>query len=42
MQRPWFRQGIQQLINVASEHTTAILCSEGDPALCHCHHLIAA
>jgi hypothetical protein len=28
MQRPWFRQGIQQLINVASEHITVILCSE--------------
>lgn len=41
MKRPWFRRGIRRLLEMASEQTTAILCSEEDPARCHRHHLIA-
>jgi uncharacterized protein (DUF488 family) len=41
MQRDWFRQGIQRLLELADENLTAILCSEEDPAHCHRHHLIA-
>ena len=41
MQRPWFIQGIQQLLELAGSKRTAILCSEEDPARCHRHHLIA-
>lgn len=41
MKRPWFRAGIQRLLELADEQTTAILCSEEDPAQCHRHHLIA-
>ncbi|HEX9091172.1 MAG TPA: DUF488 domain-containing protein [Anaerolineales bacterium] len=41
MQRPWFTQGIQQLLELANRKRTAILCSEEDPARCHRHHLIA-
>ena len=42
MKRPWFLNGIQQLLETASMHTTSILCSEEDPAKCHRHHLIAS
>jgi uncharacterized protein (DUF488 family) len=42
MQRPWFLNGIQQLLETAGMHTTSILCSEEDPAKCHRHHLIAS
>jgi uncharacterized protein (DUF488 family) len=41
MQRPWFLQGIQRLLDTAGQSTTSILCSEEDPARCHRHHLIA-
>ncbi|MBN1148533.1 MAG: DUF488 family protein, partial [Anaerolineales bacterium] len=41
MKRAWFIQGIERLLEVASEATTAILCSEEDPANCHRHHLVA-
>lgn len=41
MAKPWFRQGIEQLLDVAARAPTAILCSEGDPLQCHRHHLIA-
>lgn len=37
MQRPWFLQGIEQLLQLASNQITAILCSEEDPARCHRH-----
>jgi uncharacterized protein (DUF488 family) len=40
MKRPWFLEGIQQLLEVAGQHTTSILCSEENPANCHRHHLI--
>lgn len=41
MQRPWFIQGVQRLLELADEQTTAIMCSEENPAECHRHHLIA-
>jgi uncharacterized protein (DUF488 family) len=41
MKRIWFIKGIQRLLELADEQTTAIMCSEEDPALCHRHHLIA-
>ena len=40
MKQVWFIKGIQRLLEMADEQTTAILCSEEDPALCHRHHLI--
>lgn len=41
MKRVWFVKGIQRLLELADEQTTAIMCSEEDPAICHRHHLIA-
>jgi len=41
MKRPWFLNGIQQLVETTGQYTTSILCSEEDPARCHRHHLIA-
>ena len=41
MKRPWFIQGIRQLLELAGMKPTATLCSEEDPARCHRHHLIA-
>jgi uncharacterized protein (DUF488 family) len=41
MKRNWFVKAIQRLLELADEQTTAIMCSEEDPALCHRHHLIA-
>lgn len=41
MRRPWFVQGIDRLLELADEQTTAIMCSEENPAECHRHHLIA-
>jgi uncharacterized protein (DUF488 family) len=41
MKRPWFIQGIRKLLELAGQHTSAILCSEEDPAKCHRHQLIA-
>ena len=41
MQRNWFVQGIDRLLELADEQTTAIMCSEENPAECHRHHLIA-
>jgi uncharacterized protein (DUF488 family) len=41
MKRKWFQDGIRRLLEMADEQTTAILCSEEDPAQCHRHHLIA-
>lgn len=39
--REWFIKGIERLLKIANEQTTAILCSEEDPAKYHRHHLIA-
>ncbi len=41
MKREWFIKGIERLLEMADEQTTAILCSEENPAQCHRHHLIA-
>ena len=41
MRKEWFQQGIQKLLVLAEEQTSAILCSEEDPAQCHRHHLIS-
>lgn len=41
MKRDWFAQGIGRLLELADERTTAIMCSEENPAECHRHHLIA-
>ena len=41
MKRDWFIKGIERLLELADELTTAILCSEENPAECHRHHLIA-
>ena len=41
MEKPWFQKGIARLLELADEQTTAIMCSEEDPAQCHRHHLIA-
>ncbi len=41
MKRPWFERAIKRLLELANEQTTAIMCSEENPAECHRHHLIA-
>ncbi len=41
MKRPWFIKGIERSLELADEQTTAIMCSEENPAECHRHHLIA-
>lgn len=41
MKRQWFIQGVERLLEIADEQTTAIMCSEADPSACHRHHLIA-
>ena len=38
--RPWFRKGIERLLEIAKEHPTAIMCAEEDPRNCHRYHLI--
>ncbi len=38
---PLFGEGIQRLIEGSAKHRVAMLCSEGDPAQCHRHLLIA-
>lgn len=37
---PAFQKGITDLLALASEHRTVIMCSEGDHRLCHRHKLI--
>jgi uncharacterized protein (DUF488 family) len=41
MKRAWFIKGIDRLLEMADEQSTAVLCSEENPAQCHRHHLIA-
>ncbi|MCK4900071.1 MAG: DUF488 domain-containing protein [Anaerolineales bacterium] len=41
MKRDWFIKAIERLLEFADEQTSAIMCSEEDPASCHRHHLIA-
>jgi uncharacterized protein (DUF488 family) len=42
MKRPWFFEGITELLDLTNHQTTCIMCSEKDPAMCHRHHLIAS
>jgi uncharacterized protein (DUF488 family) len=42
MQRPWFIEGIWELLGIAKQQPTCILCSEKDPADCHRQLLIAS
>ena len=39
-QQDWFQDAISKLIEVASEHRTAIMCSEEDPRTCHRSQLV--
>ncbi|HXT36675.1 MAG TPA: DUF488 domain-containing protein [Chloroflexota bacterium] len=41
MTRDWFIRGMDRLLELAMEGTTAVMCSEENPAHCHRHHLIA-
>lgn len=41
MQRLWFVEGIQRLLELAGQQVTCIMCAEKDPDHCHRHHLIA-
>lgn len=41
MERTWYQEAIERLLQVASQKLTAIMCSEEDPMQCHRHHLIA-
>ncbi len=38
---PWFREGVERLLELAAEAPTAMMCSEEDPHRCHRHHLVA-
>ena len=38
--RPWYRRGLERLIQIAGERPTTIMCSEDDPHQCHRYHLI--
>ncbi len=38
--RPWFKKGLERLMQIASEHTTTIMCSEEDYHDCHRFRLI--
>jgi uncharacterized protein (DUF488 family) len=40
MQKDFFLEGVGQLMRLADLQTTAVMCSEEDPAKCHRHHLI--
>jgi uncharacterized protein (DUF488 family) len=39
--KSWYLEGLDRLIEIATEKPTAIMCSEEDPSRCHRHHLIA-
>jgi len=41
MKHSWFIKGIDHLLDMSDERTTAIMCSEEDPAECHRHHLVS-
>lgn len=40
MKKPWYQEGIDQLIGLANGHRIALMCSEEDPLQCHRHKLI--
>jgi uncharacterized protein (DUF488 family) len=39
--RPWFQDGLMELVSLSDSGRVAIMCSEGDPNQCHRQHLIA-
>ena len=39
--KDWYRRGIDQLLELATEKWTAVMCAEEDPNHCHRHLLIA-
>ena len=39
--RPWFQDGLAELVELSRSGRVAVMCSEGDPDLCHRQHLIA-
>ena len=39
--RPWYQRAVRDLMHMARERRTAIMCSEEDPRRCHRLHLIA-
>lgn len=41
MDKPWYLQGIDQLLECAKYQRVALMCSEEDPKKCHRHNLIA-
>jgi len=41
MDKPWYLQGIDQLLECAKDQRVALMCSEEDPKKCHRHNLIA-
>lgn len=40
-QKPWYLEGVHQLVQLAAGEATAMMCSEEDPARCHRNLLIA-
>ena len=38
--QPWYRRAIRDLVHIARERRTAIMCSEEDPRHCHRLHLV--
>jgi uncharacterized protein (DUF488 family) len=38
---PLYQQGIESLIQIASQQTTVMMCSEEDPRHCHRHRIIS-
>ncbi|MBN2549602.1 MAG: DUF488 domain-containing protein [Anaerolineales bacterium] len=40
MKRSYFIKGVERMLETAVQKTTALMCSEEDPADCHRHHLI--
>ena len=40
MKKNWYVKGIDRLIQLASENSIAVMCSEENPGECHRHHLI--
>ena len=39
--QPWFRGGVDRLVEMAPRQRVVVMCSEEDPARCHRHHLVA-
>lgn len=41
VQQGFFQEGIRQLVTIANQQVTAIMCSEEDPSRCHRHAILA-